>query len=103
MSATPPSGVPQQVQIQVDWSSAEQLPMLAANIVMVQQGQHEFILTFGAVAPPITTVPLTVEDAKKIKLKAQAVARLVLSPGRVVELIEVLRQQLNAFQQVQRH
>jgi hypothetical protein len=89
--------------MQVDWSAVDQVPMQPANVIMVQQGQHEFIITFGAVAPPISATPITLEQAKSMKLKAQVVGRIVLAPGRVVELIEVLRQQLTFYQQTQKH
>jgi hypothetical protein len=99
MSATPPA----QVQIRVDWSAAERLPILAANLVLVQQTPHELILTFGTLAPPVTTTPITPEQAQGMILAAQPVARILLPPGRAVELLNALQQQLALFQQTQQH
>jgi len=103
MSATPPAGIPPQVQIRVDWSAADRLPILAANLVLVQQTPHEFILTFGALAPPVTTAPITEEQARGMNLAAQPIARILLPPGRAVELLQALQQQITLFQQTQRH
>lgn len=101
MSATPPH--PATVQIQVDWSAADELPIMAVNMVLVQQTPHEFLLTFGAGVPPITAVPLTPEQAKGMKIVARPVARVSLSPGRLVELLQTLQQQLALYQQTQQH
>jgi hypothetical protein len=98
MSATPPA----QVQIRVDWSAAERLPILAANLVLVQQ-TPPVILTFGTLAPPVTTTPITPEQAQGMILAAQPVARILLPPGRAVELLNALQQQLALFQQTQQH
>jgi hypothetical protein len=103
MSATPPSGLPGQVQIQVDWSGADKLPIMASNVVLIQQTPHEFLITFGVAAPPITQTPLTEEQARGMKITAQPIARLALAPGRVVELMQLLQQQLIAYQQAQKH
>ena len=102
MSATPP---PPQVQIQVDWVESEydRLPIMASNLVMIQQTPHEFIITFGVAAPPFTTTPLTQEEASKTKIVPQPIVRLALAPGRVVELMQLLQQQLMAYQQTQKH
>ena len=43
MSATPPPGA---LQVQVDWSAAEDLPVMASNVFLVQQTGQEFFITF---------------------------------------------------------
>jgi hypothetical protein len=103
MSATPPTVRPEQVQIQVDWSTADNLPIMASNIVLVQQTPHEFILTFAATVPPIITEPITPEQARGMKVTAQPIARIAFAPGRLVELLQTLQQQLAIFQQAQQH
>jgi hypothetical protein len=79
------------------------LPILAANLVLVQHTPHELILTFGALAPPVTATPITSEQAQGMSLIAQPVARILLPPGRAVELLNALQQQLALFQQAERH
>jgi len=103
MSGTPPTGMAPSVQIRVDWSAADRLPILAANLVLVQQTQQEFVITFGALAPPVTPKPITPEEASKMQLAAQPIARILLSPGRAVELFQALQQQIALFQQSQKH
>jgi hypothetical protein len=103
MSATPPAAIPSQVALQVDWSGTDELPIMACNVFLVQQTPHEFILTFGVAAPPIIQQPLTPDEAEGMKITPQPILRLALSPGRAVELMQVLQQQIIAYQQTQRH
>jgi hypothetical protein len=101
MSATPPPGIPQQIQIQIDWSELEKLPTKGANVFFIQQTPHEFVVGIGFASPPVMTGPLTVEQARQLKIVAHPIVRLSLAPGRVVELLQLLNQQLAAYQQAQ--
>lgn len=104
MAATPPKR-PEAIQITVDWDQAGELPpVMASNVILVQQTPHEFILTFGFATPPIWLTPPTPEQIANAKtIKPHPIVRLGMSPGRVVELLQVLQQQLAAYQQTQQH
>ena len=97
-----PAGLPHQLQIQVDWSASDRLPVMAANIVLVQQTPHEFILTFGTAMLPVSPTPLTAEQVSKMKIIAQPTVRIALAPGRLAELLQALQQQLSSYQSSQR-
>jgi hypothetical protein len=103
MSATtPPAALPPQVQLHVDWSGASNLPVMASNVFLIQQTPHEFVVTFGVAAPPLLERPLTLEEAQGMRIVPQPLIRLALAPGRVVELLQLLQQQILAYQQAQK-
>jgi len=103
MSDRPPTDLPQQIQVHVDWSAGPKLPAMGANVFFVQQTPHEFIISFGFASPPMVPGPMTLDQAKQIKIVAEPIVRLSMAPGRVVELVQLLNQQLAAYQQSQRH
>lgn len=103
MTAASPPSEPQQVQITVDWSAAESLPVMAANLFYVQQTTHEFVLTFGMGTTPYFPSAPTLDQIKGTKIKAQPLFRMAVSPGRLVELLQLLQQHIAVFQQSQRH
>ena len=93
---------PQQVQLTVNWDDAGKLPAMATNAFLVQQTPHEFILNFAFVNPPVFLKPPTAEEVAKLgRVEATKIVRLAMSPGRVVELLQLLQQQLAAYQQSQ--
>ena len=99
MSATPP---PTGLQVKVDWSAAEDLPVMASNVFLIQQTGQEFLITFGSAVPPIFETQPTPEQLAKIKsIKAKPIIRMALTPGRAVELLQHLQQQLTAYQAAQ--
>ena len=97
MSATPPAAG---FQVRVDWSAADDLPVMASNVFLIQQTGQEFLITFGTAVPPIFESPPTSEQLKSIQsIKAKPIVRLALTPGRIVELLGHLQQQIAAYQQ----
>lgn len=97
----PPPVPPQQVQVTPIWRDLEKHPAMAANGFLLQQTGHEFVLTVGFNCFPFVEKP---EDAAKVKtIDAQIIARLVLTPGRVVELMGLLQQGLASYQAQQKH
>jgi hypothetical protein len=99
-----PPKPPEALQVQVNWDEAAALPTMAANAFLVAQTPYEFIITAGFITPPIFAVQPTPEQLAKIKsVTAKPIVRLALSPGRVVELVQALQQQLAVYQQTQKH
>lgn len=91
------------IQLTVNWDDVGTLPTMATNAFLVQQTPHEFILNFAFVNPPIFLKPPTPEELAKIgQVEATKIVRLAMSPGRVVELLQLLQQQLAAYQQSQK-
>ena len=82
----------------ITWADAEAHAVAAANAFLMQQSPHEFVLTLAFAVPPYP------EDAATSKtIPAKVSARVALSPGRAVELLEVLQQALAQYQKTQKH
>lgn len=98
-AGTPPK-LPQQVQLKPLWKSLDAHPAMAANMFLLQQTGQEFILTAGFGALPFLSKP---EDLAGVKsVEPQVIARLVLTPGRVVELLGMLQTALAQYQAMQK-
>lgn len=96
--------LPQPIQVRVEWQGLESLPVLATNAVLIQQTPHEFVITFGFVEQPIFHTPPTPEQLASLKtIPGKAIFRVSMPPGRIVELIGQLNQQIQMYQQSQKH
>jgi hypothetical protein len=74
--------------IPIQWEGVEECPLIFSNNMLVQHTEHEFIITFAQVHPPLV---LRDEDLAGIKsVRARAAVRVVLPPTRVPELIRIL-------------
>lgn len=86
--------------VPIDFSSASELPALHANNVLIQHTDHEFVLTFFEVLPPVIT-PDPARQARELAriraVPARAVARIVMSPGRAKEFVAALQNNLEQY------
>jgi len=88
MSEAAPLAVPIEWQVPGDI-----VPRYATNFV-VQNTGHEFILSFFEIMPPIIVGGPEEQKTQVKRLKsvqAKCVARIVLSPTRMAELMQLLR------------
>jgi hypothetical protein len=88
---------PEQIQIQAEWLDASELIPIFANVFAVQPVKNEFILTFGCATPPIFSKPLTVDEARRMKIKIKPSVRIGMTPDRIIEFIQLLQTQLKAY------
>lgn len=89
------------ITLPIDWHFAEELHSRYANNVLVQAGQHEFIISFFEAQPPLL---LGSPEENKAKLKqmgsvrAECVSKIVVSPEVIPELISALQTELEKYQ-----
>jgi len=89
---------PVEVSKPLKWEIPEDLPILWVNNFVAQHTQHEFILTFFQVTPPILIKP-TPEDLEAVEsVPARAVGRIALTPRAMAELLDVIRENYDRFQ-----
>jgi len=70
---------------------------------LIQQTPHEFVITFGFASPPLFMKQPTAEEIAALKaIPAKTIIRLGMPPGRVVELLGLLQQQLQMYQEAQK-
>lgn len=90
--------------MRIDWSSAEHVPAEYANQLLSQVSQGEIFLTFAQLTPPVLVgdpeqQAAQARDMSSIPVKV--IARLILCPERVEELLNVLGQSLEQHQRQQ--
>ena len=81
------------------WEIPEDMVALWANNIVVQHTENEFILTFFQVAPPILIQP-TQQDLESIEsVPARAVARVVLTPEGMQQVLKVMEDNYGRFKE----
>jgi hypothetical protein len=91
---------PQELQLPLDWRFPRDIISRYSNNFVVQHTEKEFILSFFEVLPPLVLGPEDVQQAKLEALKAvpaNCVARVILTPDKMKELIEVLENNYGKF------
>ena len=96
----PDHQVNQDIQITLQWSDVEDQPVLFANVFMVQNNLAEetFFLTLGAAAPLIPHGQKSVAQLRREGVKVTPIARVSLSPPKMVELIGHLQTNYRNYQ-----
>ncbi|HET9477301.1 MAG TPA: hypothetical protein VFP63_07415 [Dehalococcoidia bacterium] len=73
----------------------EDVPIQLSNLQVIQHVQQEFIITFAQFAPPLV-MGTREEQEEQVKAKpylpVKTVARLSMSPERVLDLIKALQE-----------
>ena len=77
--------------VDVDWSAANDKPVQLANVFAAQANAEFHVLNIGFAAPPVIATEVDRQRAHAMKyIPAQIIARVVLSPGDVRQLVKVL-------------
>jgi hypothetical protein len=77
--------------IPLDWQIPDDLRAEFATNVIVQKGEHEVFLLFFQAQPPILIGDDREEQLEQIgSIKAKCVAKVIISPERLGDLIRVL-------------
>lgn len=84
----------EQVELPYFFIGTEDVPIHLSNMQVIQHVRQEFIITFGQFTPPLVlgTPEEQLEQVKsKPYLPVKTVARLAMSPDRVLDLIKALQ------------
>lgn len=82
------------VMLPIEWQLPEGTISRYANNIVVQHTEHEFILSFFEIQPPLLLGSPEEQAAKLVALgavRAECVARIIMSPSRIQSFIEVLQ------------
>lgn len=91
-----------EVRVPLDFRGHEDMPLAYATTVVVQHTQDEFVLSFFSVAPPILLGEPEHVRQKQDELNAipaRCVARIVMSPSRMAQLVEVVKGNLAMYEE----
>jgi hypothetical protein len=87
--------------IPIDWIVPPDLQAEYATNVLAQHGEHEFFLLFFQAQPPIILGEKE-ERQKQVnelrQIPAKCIAKIIISPERVEEVIKLLQSQLDNYQ-----
>jgi hypothetical protein len=95
---------PEQINLPLFVTGADEEPIVFSNIMIVQHEQKEFILTFCQYSPPLTLGPpeAQVEQMKSMPyVPVKVVSRVALTPQRLQELIAILQDNYSKWQEKQ--
>ena len=93
---------PESKQVPIVVTGLEDEPILFANQFYIQHHQTEFILTFCQIQPPLLvgTPEQVRQQAEHVtSVAARAVARIGLTSQRMTELVRVLQENLQKYEQ----
>lgn len=93
------------ITLPIVYVGGEDVPILFVNQFVIQHQPGEFVLTVGQITPPILlgSPEERREQAKKLTyVSTKVVARLAFTRQRLVELIEVLQENLNRYDEMMR-
>ena len=77
------------------WNFPDDLLSGYATDILVQTGDQELYVSFFEIQHPVLLAP---EDVKKLEsVNAECIAKIVVTPERLANFIEVLQKQLVAF------
>lgn len=94
----------EEIKLPFFFIGTEDVPILLSNMQAIQHVQQEFIITFAQFAPPLVLgTPEEQKEQVKAKpyLAVKTVARLAMSPERVLNLIAALQQNYNKWKDTQ--
>src|SRR3970040_2224479 len=82
----------------------EEIPIQLSNLQVIQHVQQEFIITFAQFAPPLV-IGTPEEQREQVKAKpylpVKTVARVAMSPERVLDLIKALQENHDRWKRTQ--
>jgi hypothetical protein len=87
------ASTPQERQIPMIWDIPEDMGSGYATNMLVQSGEHEFFVSFFEANPPVILDPKDIEKIESVR--ADCIARVIISAERMGRFIEVLQQQLD--------
>jgi len=87
-------------QVPIEWHISEELDSKYATNLVIQHSEHEFIINFFEMHHPlIFGDPDHVREQwqKLESVRAECVARIIVSPNRMQEFINVMQADLNKY------
>ena len=89
------------VQVPIEWHISEDLDSKYATNLVIQHSEHEFIIDFFEMRHPlILGNPQQVrEQREKLEsVRAECVARIIVSPDRMQEFIDAIQANLDKYE-----
>ena len=91
------------LELPIEWYLPEGLISRYATNMVVQRSEHEYIISFFEVKPPLILKELTAEEAKATfsSIRAECIARIVVADKRMPNFVKALQSNLERAQSVE--
>jgi len=89
-----------QIKLPIQWNLPDGLTSHYATNIVVQRGEHEFIISFFEVIPPIalgTREERMAQLKDQESVKAECVARVIIAAEKMPGFIEALQENLGSY------
>jgi len=86
-----------QIELPLEWSIPDNVIARYATNIVVQRAEHEFIISFFEVKPPLLlgTPDEIIEQAKKLNVvRANCVAQIIVASDKMPSFVEALEKNL---------
>lgn len=86
-----------QIELPLEWNIPDHIVARYATNMVVQRAEHEFIITFFEVKPPLLlgTPDEIIEQAKKLNvMRANCVAQIIVASDKMPSFVEALERNL---------
>ena len=90
----------EEITLPIEWYFPEDIISRYANNIIVQHSENEFIISFFEVRSPVIFGAPEEKKAKREQIetvRAECVARIVISAGKMPEFISVLQRSLEKY------
>lgn len=90
------------VLLPIEWHISEEVTTKYATNLVIQHTEHEFIISFFEIYPPVLLGP---PEGQKLQaemidtVRAECVARIVVASDRMPEFVRVLQDNLGTYQE----
>jgi hypothetical protein len=81
-------------RLPIEWYYPEDIISRYATNMVVQHTEHEFIISFFEIQPPVVLGEIEAREAQLDKIesvRANCIARVIVAPERLAEFIQVLQ------------
>lgn len=87
------------IRVRIHLEKYGEVPILHANYLFISHTDEGFFITFAQVHPPYLITPSKeeLEELQKTGLPARVIARLMVSPAKMKEFLDVLNENYEKF------
>lgn len=94
-----PKEHPKEVEVPIEWYIPESLVWHYATNMIVQHTDHEFVLSFFEMKPPVIIGVPTQEALENLKsIRATCVAQIIVAKDRMPAFLEAIRTNFEKFE-----
>lgn len=96
--------LPEKIGVSIVYQNADEVPIQHANCFFVTHTDDEFFITFAQAHPPykIQFSKEEIEELKKSGMRANIVARIMVSPTRMKEFLDCLNENYEKFTRIRK-